>query len=157
MRHMAGTASPQRRAVKADTGGRLWPPAGQWMARLEAVIEIERPMRASNESSNIETAGAGSVAPGTRDLSSAMRRLVRALDHLESAVDTRLEHQAGLGDTEAEVQRMGVDRTRLAESLDKAEARAQKLESTNREVANRLVNAMETIRNVLEGPPEREA
>jgi len=114
-------------------------------------------MRASNESSNIETAGAGSVAPGTRDLSSAMRRLVRALDHLESAVDTRLEHQAGLGDTEAEVQRMGVDRTRLAESLDKAEARAQKLESTNREVANRLVNAMETIRNVLEGPPEREA
>ena len=112
-------------------------------------------MRASDESSNTETAGAGGVAPGARNLVSAMQRLSRAIDHLESAVDTRLEHQAGVADTEAEVQRMGADRTRLAESLDKAEARAERLESTNREVANRLVSAMETIRNVLEGPAEQ--
>lgn len=113
-------------------------------------------MRASDESSKTDRAETGAAAPGARNVSSVMQRLIRAIDHLESAVDTRLEHQAGLGDTEAEVQRMGVDRTRLAESLDKAEARAQRLESTNREVAARLVSAMETIRNVLEGPTEHE-
>jgi len=45
---------------------------------------------------------------------------------------------------------MGADRARLAESLDNAEARAQQLESANREVSRRLVDAMESIRSVLE-------
>lgn len=112
-------------------------------------------MRASDESSNSEnTGGENGNAPGSRNLSTGIQRLSRALDQLESAVETRLEHQAGMANTEAEVQRMGADRTRLAESLDQAEARAERLEKTNREVANRLVNAMETIRHVLEDPAE---
>lgn len=67
-------------------------------------------------------------------------------------MEARLEEQAALGETEAEVQRMGADRTRLAEALDAAEARGRQLENTNREVSNRLVNAMEAIRQVLDEP-----
>lgn len=83
-------------------------------------------------------------------LDDALDSLDRSLDALEEAVELRLEREAGLADAEAEVQRMGADRTRLAESLDMAEARAQRLESANREVSRRLVDAMESIRAVLD-------
>ena len=79
-----------------------------------------------------------------------MERLNKAVVSLENSVDARLEREAALGDAEAEVQRMGADRTRLAESLDAAEERAQRLEHTNKEVSRRLVDAMESIRAVLE-------
>jgi hypothetical protein len=80
----------------------------------------------------------------------ALRRLKAALDHLESAIEQRSEgydHARGL---EGEVHRLGADRSRLAESLDAAEARNAKLEDANREVSRRLVNAMESIRGVIE-------
>lgn len=79
--------------------------------------------------------------------------LEKVVEALESAVDARLEREQGLAEAEAEVQRMGADRTRLAESLDSAEARAQRLESANREVSRRLVDAMESIRTVLDRQP----
>ncbi|MEC9343946.1 MAG: DUF4164 domain-containing protein [Pseudomonadota bacterium] len=96
--------------------------------------------------------------PEREKLAPALARLNEALAHLESAVEARLEREAALGDAEAEVQRMGADRTRLAESLDSAEARAVRLEKTNREVSRRLVDAMEAIRSVLDrhGPAEGE-
>ena len=81
-----------------------------------------------------------------------MQRLGTALDRLEGAVEARLEEQSALGETEAEIQRMGADRTRLAVALDASEARGRQLENTNREVSNRLVNAMEAIRQVLDEP-----
>ena len=80
----------------------------------------------------------------------SLDRLSRALLLLDQAVEARIEREADLVDVEAEVQRMGADRARLAEALDGAEARAQRLESTNREVSRRLVDAMETIRSVLD-------
>ncbi|GIL01942.1 MAG: hypothetical protein BroJett030_18410 [Alphaproteobacteria bacterium] len=89
---------------------------------------------------------------GEGSLAAALARLGRALDRLEEAVDGRLEREAQLADTEAEVQRIGADRTRLAESLDSAEARAMRLEAANREVSRRLVDAMEAIRAVLDRP-----
>jgi hypothetical protein len=52
---------------------------------------------------------------------------------------------------------MGADRSRLAEALDASAARAQRLEATNKEVSRRLVDAMEAIRTVLDGPSERPA
>ena len=67
---------------------------------------------------------------------------------------TTMESEAELLDAEAEVQRMGADRTRLAESLDSAEERAMRLENTNREVSRRLVEAMESIRTVLDKKQE---
>ena len=39
---------------------------------------------------------------------------------------------------------------RLAQELDSSEARAERLEQTNKEVSRRLVTAMETIRAVLD-------
>jgi hypothetical protein len=50
---------------------------------------------------------------------------------------------------EEEMHRIGGDRSRLAQSLDSAEARAAQLEEANREVSTRLVAAMETIRAVI--------
>lgn len=90
--------------------------------------------------------------PGGEGLVPALTRLSEVLARLEEAVEARLEREAALGDAEAEVQRMSADRTRLAESLDSAEARAIRLENTNREVSRRLVDAMEAIRAVLDRP-----
>jgi hypothetical protein len=45
---------------------------------------------------------------------------------------------------------LGSDRARLASQLDQAAARARALETANREVAQRIDQAIETIRGVLE-------
>ena len=79
-----------------------------------------------------------------------LARLGKSIGSLETAVDGHLETMASHRDSGAEVQRMGADRTRLAGSLDDAEARCQRLENVNRDVSTRLVNAMETIRRVLD-------
>ncbi|MBL1405880.1 MAG: DUF4164 domain-containing protein [Rhizobiales bacterium] len=84
------------------------------------------------------------------EISSALSKLDLAIDALDKAVDSRVLREEGLLEAESEVQRMGADRTRLAESLDGAEARAQVLENANREVSKRLVDAMENIRAVLD-------
>ena len=80
-----------------------------------------------------------------------MSRLDRALETLVGAIDARVDRESAVVDVEAEIQRMGADRTRLADSLDRAESRARQLEDSNREVSRRLVNAMEAIRAVLDG------
>lgn len=84
------------------------------------------------------------------EISSALSKLDLAIDALDKAVDSRVLREQGLLEAESEVQRMGADRTRLAESLDGAQARAQILENANREVSKRLVDAMENIRAVLD-------
>ena len=106
-----------------------------------------------NSSSNATTEP---PRPGEGSLAVALARLNQALARLEAAVEARLEREDELADTEAEVQRMGADRTRLAESLDSAEARAMRLEHTNREVSRRLVDAMEAIRAGLDRPAASE-
>ena len=53
----------------------------------------------------------------------------------------------------AQVQALGTDRSRLASELDGAAARSRQLESTNREVAQRLDVAIEGIRAVIETQP----
>ena len=86
----------------------------------------------------------------TEKMDEVLSRLGNSIGMLETAVDGHLETEASHKDAGAEVQRMGADRTRLASSLDDAEARCQRLENVNREVSTRLVNAMETIRSVLD-------
>ncbi len=83
-------------------------------------------------------------------LKEAMNRLTKALDSLEDVVAVRLEQEQDYAEAEAEVQRMNADRSRLAQELDQAEARADRLEDANKEVSRRLVTAMETIRAVLD-------
>ncbi|WP_048644778.1 DUF4164 domain-containing protein [Nitratireductor soli] len=87
---------------------------------------------------------------GETTLKEVIGRLGKALTSLEDAVDARLEHEQDFVDSDAELQRMNADRARLAQEIDKSEARAERLEDVNREVSRRLVTAMETIRAVLD-------
>lgn len=82
-------------------------------------------------------------------LQAALRRLDDALAGLDEAAvaladaaDERERHHRGQS-------RMAEDRARLAEALDAATARAERLDGTKREVARRLDAAIETIRAVL--------
>lgn len=87
---------------------------------------------------------------GEVTLKEAIARLGKAMEALEDAVSARLEHDQDYMEAEAEVQRMNADRARLAQELDGAEARSERLQEVNREVSRRLVTAMETIRAVLD-------
>jgi len=80
----------------------------------------------------------------------ALKYMERALEHLEDRLVLRLENENHLDELEAEVQRMNADRSRLAQELDRSEAKAERLEDANRDVSNRLIGAMETIRTVIE-------
>ncbi|GGA60132.1 hypothetical protein GCM10011385_12240 [Nitratireductor aestuarii] len=83
-------------------------------------------------------------------LREALERLSRGIERLEASVDSRLEKENDYAEADAEIQRMNADRSRLAQEIDKAEARAERLAEVNREVSRRLVTAMETIRAVLD-------
>lgn len=87
---------------------------------------------------------------GEVTLKQAISRLTRALEMLEAAASARLEREQDYEESDEEIQRLGVDRARLAEELDKSEARADRLQDANQEVSRRLVTAMETIRAVLD-------
>jgi len=87
---------------------------------------------------------------GEITLRQAISRLAKALDALEAAAAARTERDRDYLDGEEEIQRLGADRSRLAEELDKSEARSERLENANAEVSRRLVAAMETIRAVLD-------
>jgi chromosome segregation ATPase len=85
----------------------------------------------------------------TTAVDAATKRLQQALDALESALERRLELDRGRGALSDQVVSFGADRSRLAAELDQAAARASRLETTNREVAQRLDAAIATIRSVL--------
>ncbi len=86
---------------------------------------------------------------GSSSIDEALQRLSSALERLEGAIDQRLETAGDVSSLEGELHRLGTDRSRLAQSLDAAEARSARLEEANREVSRRLVAAMESIREVL--------
>jgi len=87
--------------------------------------------------------------PGTSPVELALSRLEMALDRVESAVEQTMENRRNVAGLEGELQRLGTDRSQLAQSLDAAEARSAGIEEANREVSRRLVAAMESIRDVL--------
>jgi septation ring formation regulator EzrA len=82
-------------------------------------------------------------------IEAATRRLQAALDMLESAVEARLEATARSGTLADQLHLLESDRAKLAADLDHAAARSKSLESTNREIAQRLDSAMESIRSVI--------
>lgn len=88
--------------------------------------------------------------PTENRVGAALGALRKAIDGLENAIDMRLEVQRDGREAEGEVRRVHADRARLAQELDQAEFRANRLEEVNREVSRRLVTAMETIRAVLD-------
>ncbi len=83
-------------------------------------------------------------------LEKARRRIAAALDLLEAAINRRRENDRQRGELEAQIQAFGADRSRLAGELDHARASISSLEATNREVAQRLDQAVDTIRAVLD-------
>lgn len=87
---------------------------------------------------------------GDITLKQAIARLAAAVGTLEAAVEQQAERNRELLESEEEIQRLGNDRARLADELDKSEARAERLKDANAEVSRRLVAAMETIRAVLD-------
>jgi len=87
--------------------------------------------------------------PGAID--AASKRLALALDALAAAVERRREADRGEETLNAQLHALGTDRSRLAAELDAAAARARALETTNREVAQRIDTAIDTIRSALAG------
>jgi hypothetical protein len=82
-------------------------------------------------------------------IDAASRRLALALDALAAAVQRRHEADRGEETLDAQLHALGTDRSRLASELDAVTARARVLETTNREVAERLDAAIDVIRSVL--------
>jgi hypothetical protein len=82
-------------------------------------------------------------------IDAASKRLALALDALAAAVERRRDADRGEETLAHQLHALGTDRSRLASELDAAAARARSLETTNREVAQRLDAAIDTIRSVL--------
>jgi len=101
--------------------------------------------RSSNGFASPEPAPAGSS-----DIELATRRLAAALDALETAVERRRETDRADDELAAQMQALGADRSRLANELDGTLVRSRALERTNREIAERLDVAIDTIRSVIE-------
>jgi hypothetical protein len=82
-------------------------------------------------------------------IDAAVKRLALALDALDAAVERRVDADRSEDALAAQVHSLGLDRTKLAAALDGETARSRKLESTNREIAERLDNAIASIQSVL--------
>jgi hypothetical protein len=87
----------------------------------------------------------------TDSIEIASRRLALALDALEAAAERRREADRTEDALATQIHALGDDRARLAGELDQAIARSRVLQTANREVAQRIAQAIETIRGVLAG------
>jgi uncharacterized membrane protein YccC len=83
-------------------------------------------------------------------IDAAVKRLALALDALDAAVERRRESDRSEEALANQVQALGVDRTKLAAALDGETARSRRLETTNREIAERLDSAIAGIQSVLD-------
>jgi hypothetical protein len=96
----------------------------------------------------------GHVEPSFADVDIATRRLMAALDALESAVERRREADRDENELASRIQALGADRSRLADELDGSLVKSRRLERANREIAERLDAAIGTIREVLDAGEE---
>src|ERR1700757_3693225 len=94
--------------------------------------------------------------PPFADIDAATRRLMSALDALESAVERRREADRDEDELATRIQALGADRSRLADELDTSLVKSRKLERTNREIAEKLDAAIGTIRDVLSGESRKQ-
>jgi predicted RNase H-like nuclease (RuvC/YqgF family) len=86
----------------------------------------------------------------TDSIEHAARRLTVALDALEAATERREDADREEESLANQFHALDSDRARLASELDEAAARARALEGANREVAQRIDQAIASIRVVLE-------
>lgn len=79
----------------------------------------------------------------------AAARLERAFARLEASVRSLNGRMRAHSRIEADTQKLINERAKFASELDKAAARAKRLDDSAGEVARRLVVAMESVREVL--------
>lgn len=77
-------------------------------------------------------------------------RLERALGRLEASVRSLNGRMRTHARIEVDTNRLISERAKLASDLDKAAARAKRLDDSAHEVSVRLIEAMETVRTVLQ-------
>jgi predicted nucleic acid-binding Zn-ribbon protein len=94
--------------------------------------------------------GSGDAEPAYADIDAATRRLMAALNALESAVERRHEADRDEDELASRIQALGADRSRLADELDGSLVKTRKLERSSREIAEKLDAAIGTIRTLLE-------
>jgi hypothetical protein len=80
----------------------------------------------------------------------AVKRLALALDGLDAAAERRREADRSEDGLASQLHALGIDRTKLAASLDGEAARSRRLENTNRDIAQRLDAAIASIQSVLD-------
>jgi chromosome segregation ATPase len=85
------------------------------------------------------------------DIESATRRLMAALDALESAAERRRDADRDEDELATRIHALGTDRSRLADELDTSLVKTRRLERANRELGDRLDAAIAAIREVLGG------
>lgn len=83
-------------------------------------------------------------------MAQASARLSAALDGLEATVRRHQDARRGAVAQDAEIQLLAEDRSRLAQELDRAEARASRLESAASHVGARLDAAIQSIGKLVE-------
>jgi uncharacterized membrane protein YccC len=79
----------------------------------------------------------------------AVKRLALALDALDAAVERRRESDRDEDALAQQLQTLGADRSKLAAALDGETGRARRLETANRDIAERLDTAIVSIQSVL--------
>lgn len=79
----------------------------------------------------------------------AEARLERAFSRLEASVRSLNGRMRAHSRIEADTARLVSERSRFAAELDKASAKAKRLDDSAAEVARRLVIAMESVREVI--------
>ena len=94
--------------------------------------------------------GSANMEPTSADIDVATRRLMAALEALESAVERRREADRDENELASRIQALGADRSRLADELDGSLVKTRRLERSNREVSEKLEIAIGTIRAVLD-------
>jgi Domain of unknown function (DUF4164) len=99
---------------------------------------------------NDRPANSDPVASGSADIDAATRRLIAALEALESAVERRREADRDEDELATRIQALGADRSRLADELDGSLVKSRRLERVNREIAEKLDAAIGTIRSMLD-------
>jgi Domain of unknown function (DUF4164) len=100
------------------------------------------------------TRATAAAEPPAPDVDAATRRLMSALDALESAVERRRDADRDEDELASRIHALGTDRSRLADELDGALVKSRRLERANREIAERLDAAIGTIRAVIDGKDE---
>ena len=108
-----------------------------------------RDLRAQDDNESAMLAAAAPRVTGEGTLDTAVKRLARALDALDAAVERRREADRNEDTLAAQVQMLGVVRARLADRLDGEAALARQLKDANRDIAERLDKAIVEIQSLL--------